>query len=377
MPPDEREDSWNHVMIKSEPPDFVDEKHLKEEPSDLTDFSIKENSYILKNEDDTLKIPVIKLSKLYWCNHCQREFETAELLRIHTEEHDLMEKSETDPIGSTTSSYTCPKCKKVYTKLGTLKAHMLKHKPLDFKCKFCQKAFSAQCHLTKHMHIHKKEQYYICDICKKDFSFKSNLTDHLRRHMDEKKFTCNICNRAFVRKYDLELHKITHTGKKPFQCDDCKKGFSFRASMKVHILRNMQNGGHKGRVRKNPVNHVCDICFKSFPLMSALETHKLIHSDKKPYECEICKRCFVDKYKLRYHQIRRSEENPYFECDICKLKFCHKRTFLMHEATHYKFDSQPTPLIKEEIDLPATESETSVLSSVKEEQPGPLNPTVS
>ncbi|XP_033229618.1 zinc finger protein 235-like [Belonocnema kinseyi] len=379
LSPKAKDDSWNGVMIKSEPPEYsVDEKHLKEEKSNLTNFAIKVKSDLSKNEGDTIKLPAVDMSERYWCSKCQKQLETAESLRIHTEEHDRTEKSDPDPTGSITKPYTCPTCKKVFKKFATVKAHMLKHKPLNLKCKFCQKVFSTQRNIKEHMEIHEKKKYYACDICNKNFIVKSNLKNHLRRHMNEKNFTCNVCKKKFVWKYELELHKVTHTGKKPFQCDDCKKGFSFRSSMKVHILRNMKNGGHNGRVRKNPVNHICDICCESFPLMSALDTHKLIHSDKKPYECEICKRCFVDKYKLRYHQIRRSEEDPYFECEICKLKFCHKRTFLMHEAIHYKFDSQPIPLIKEEIDLQANESEPSIVSLgvIKDEPARPKFVTV-
>ena len=53
-------------------------------------------------------------------------------------------------------------------------------------CRFCNKIFSAPCHVTKHERIHTGEKPYSCEICGKTFAEKGNMKAHLARHMDSK-----------------------------------------------------------------------------------------------------------------------------------------------------------------------------------------------
>ena len=69
------------------------------------------------------------------------------------------------------------------------------------------------------------------------------------------------------------------------------------------------------------LNLPCNVCGKRFPTKHRLETHQIIHTDKKPYQCDQCDRAFnqtanmsTHKKKMHYNQAETrktevSEEN--------------------------------------------------------------------
>ena len=68
----------------------------------------------------------------------------------------------------------------------------------------------------------------------------------------------------------------------------------------------------KQRIEIN-LNLPCDVCGKRFPNKRRLEVHKIIHTDKKPYQCDQCDRAFnqpanlsTHKKKMHYNRIDTS-----------------------------------------------------------------------
>ena len=53
-----------------------------------------------------------------------------------------------------------------------------------------------------------------------------------------------------------------------------------------------------------------------------LQTHMRIHTNEKPYECDVCERSFRHSNALKDHMRIHTNEKPY-ECDVCEKRFRH------------------------------------------------------
>lgn len=56
-----------------------------------------------------------------------------------------------------------------------------------YKCKFCERDYTAQGDLNKHLRIHLGENIYTCDECPKTFKYSAELRHHKSEHFKEKK----------------------------------------------------------------------------------------------------------------------------------------------------------------------------------------------
>ena len=56
------------------------------------------------------------------------------------------------------------------------------------------------------MYTHTLEKPYKCSECDKVFSDNSNLTRHMRAHNVEKTYKCSECDKAFLNNSDLITH---------------------------------------------------------------------------------------------------------------------------------------------------------------------------
>lgn len=78
----------------------------------------------------------------------------------------------------------------------------------------------------------------------------------------------------------------------------------------------------------------CQQCGTTFKYKSQIKRHVLqVHTLVKPFECDICKQTFVDKYYTRIHMQTHSGIKPY-HCRICKKQFCHAFNIKKHMLVH-------------------------------------------
>ena len=242
--------------------------------------------------------------KEYRCHVCSKKFIDLNQLNLHSYEHLTDEQTREKQI------FQCSKCKNKYTSVEALDHH-LDTADHSFTCDICDKEFSAERFLRKHLAITHTDGLFECHICKKKLKNEHYLKSHLMIHTGELPFECKECGAKFNRndklkrhaqthnpskkykcpfkdhmnctkefhRFDkLKLHIMTHGNIKPFKCDICTNGFSRKEHLNTHIQK-IHLGG-KGMFK-------CIKCDEKFDMNSSLQDHiKLVHEEEKSSEAK-------------------------------------------------------------------------------------------
>ncbi|GIY64513.1 zinc finger protein 236 [Caerostris extrusa] len=188
--------------------------------------------------------------KPHQCSQCDLSFNKKSNLLLHEATH-------------CTSDPTCPECHKRFSRLASLKAHLMHHEvEEDLVCSECGEEFSTQFKLDKHMQEHLSEQAmdqtFICRTCSKGFRKLSYLKEHMKihsklkaslhrrqykRNIDRSAFShkCYFCGKQFQKPSQLVRHNRIHTGERPFKCDMCDRAFNQKGALLIHKVK------HTGR----------------------------------------------------------------------------------------------------------------------------------
>ncbi|XP_075044753.1 putative transcription factor Ovo-like 1 [Mixophyes fleayi] len=99
-----------------------------------------------------------------------------------------------------------------------------------------------------------------CSLCDKSFSYQRMLNRHMKCHSEVKRHQCEHCGKGFNDTFDLKRHVRTHTGVRPYKCHLCDKAFTQRCSLESHLKKIhgiQQNYAYKERRTKL---YVCEDC---------------------------------------------------------------------------------------------------------------------
>ncbi|XP_021571354.1 putative transcription factor Ovo-like 1 [Carlito syrichta] len=101
---------------------------------------------------------------------------------------------------------------------------------------------------------------FTCHICQKAFTYQRMLNRHMKCHNDIKRHLCTYCGKGFNDTFDLKRHVRTHTGVRPYKCSLCDKAFTQRCSLESHLKKIhgvQQKYAYKERRAKL---YVCEEC---------------------------------------------------------------------------------------------------------------------
>ncbi|XP_028840183.1 putative transcription factor Ovo-like 1 [Denticeps clupeoides] len=114
---------------------------------------------------------------------------------------------------------------------------------------------------------------FTCDLCQKVYSNQRMLRRHLKCHNETKRYSCEYCGKGFNDTFDLKRHVRTHTGVRPYKCNNCEKAFTQRCSLESHLKKIhgiTQQYAYKERRNKL---YVCEECGTTAQTQASLHGH--------------------------------------------------------------------------------------------------------
>ncbi|KAL5282680.1 wdn family protein [Megaselia abdita] len=123
-----------------------------------------------------------------------------------------------------------------------------------------------------------------------------------------------------------------------YKCDRCDEimdsleSLTKHETVHKHLSVNKKHSSSKALSKSKDTWQKCPDCGKSLK-SGSMWMHRKIHSDNKPYGCDICGQKFVQKINLTNHAKVHSGVKP-FACPECQKTFPEKSHLLRHQKYH-------------------------------------------
>uniref|UniRef100_A0A7N6C2L7 C2H2-type domain-containing protein n=1 Tax=Anabas testudineus TaxID=64144 RepID=A0A7N6C2L7_ANATE len=202
------------------------------------------------------------------------------------------------------------------------------------RCDQCSQTFNVEFNLTLHKSTHTTSDF-TCPVCNKKFSRIASLKSHIMLHEKEENLICAECGDEFVLQSQLSLHLEEHrkelSGIKVYTCKTCDKEFKTSAHLKEHMKSHikMSSRNYKKNIDRSGFTNSCHHCGKAFKKPSQLVRHIRIHTGERPYKCAHCGKAFNQKVVLQTHMVRHTGEKPHL-CMFCPASFSQKGNLHSH-----------------------------------------------
>jgi len=219
----------------------------------------------------------------YFCEKCSFKSKRQSHLLKHMKFHDTVRKM-----------FYCTQCNYKTIRNGALRRHEMSHSANIMHCNQCKYVTDDFISLDRHMKLKhdlatskkKKKTVYKCPKCDYSSMMPSRYAAHLRLHKDLS--GSGNSDIMLALQHFEEKNEEPHT----YHCSLC----TYKSIRKEHLVRHINN------VHTDHRPFLCDICGQSFKRKDALSQHKITHVDKlnRNYNihCTICKKPFRSKVKI-------------------------------------------------------------------------------
>ncbi|CAH1778244.1 unnamed protein product [Owenia fusiformis] len=229
---------------------------------------------------------------------------------------------------------------KVYTPGGPIKKKTKLESLMTTTCTICKLQFVDNLAYSHHMRtIHDVKKPQKCKLCSKTFREPATLKRHIRMHLGQVKFKCPTCPAKFKNKPDLKNHIQQHLVKSnPAEGINSTKAITLRskliklecANCKLVFLKEKQFAAHMKTVHSEEKPFKCNICGRGCATRTSLVKHEVLHTGEYPFKCEHCPKKYINRSDLLVHLRKRHNIDTSFDestiskkkvnpkvCDIC------------------------------------------------------------
>ncbi|XP_074655812.1 uncharacterized protein LOC141909305 [Tubulanus polymorphus] len=110
-----------------------------------------------------------------------------------------------------------------------------------------------------------------------------------------------------------------------------------------HDMKPISGNNDNSENFDKPKPYICDICHKSFQLLTNLHLHQRSHNGERPYVCHVCEKSFTHKSNLNRHLRIHSGSKPYV-CGYCGKAFVQSSGCKEHVKIHLRESGSLPPL---------------------------------
>lgn len=166
---------------------------------------------------------------------------------------------------------------------------------------------------------------FTCHICQKAFTYQRMLNRHMKCHNDVKRHLCTYCGKGFNDTFDLKRHVRTHTGEGTRPAEAWGLRADVLPGSAARPPGSCRGAGLHDRVpdtRPCPPAGVrpykCSLCDKAFTQRCSLESHlKKIHGVQQKYAYKerraklyVCEECGCTSESQEGHVLHLKEHHP-------------------------------------------------------------------
>lgn len=168
-----------------------------------------------------------------------------------------------------------------------------------------------------------------CTYCNFSAHYKSEVVRHLKIHADTKPFACGMCGKGYTRFVNLKKHRCSQAQLNYDDDDD-----SHLNEIVGRHIEQLKSDYEKLQKRQLPKEKPfkCDICKKAFTRKIRLKVHRGQHKKLFPFQCSICRQAFPFQKMLKAHE--QSCNARQYECYLCKYVSLNRGNLTYHMNIH-------------------------------------------